>query len=345
MNYFRQNIDDMKGYVPGEQLGRDYVKLNTNENPYPPSPKVIEAVRAAAEDLKLYPAPQADALRKKAAEAYGLSAESIMAGNGSDELLTIAVRAFVGEGERVVYPSPSYVLYPTLAEIQGAEPVEVPFPEDYSLPGTLLETEARLILLSNPNSPSGTFVPVDSVKELASRAAGIVLVDEAYVDFAEDNCLALVSEHDNVIVTRSFSKSFSLAGMRIGLAFARPEIINGMMKIKDSYNVGRLPIAAGVAALDDIAYMERNAAKIKAERKRLTSELEARKFEILPSSANFILTKPAGVSGVDLYRKLKERMILVRYFDTASVSDYVRMTIGTAEQMDALLAAIDEIVG
>lgn len=344
MKYFRPNINDMKGYEPGEQLGGGYIKLNTNENPYPPSPAVIEAVRDAAGEVRLYPNPQAGILREKAAGLYGLSAESVMVGNGSDELLTIALRAFVGEGQRVAYPYPSYVLYPTLVGIQGAEAVEVPFARNYSLPEALLETDARLILLSNPNSPSGTFVPVDGVKELASRTSGIVLVDEAYVDFAEDNCLRLVNEYDNVIVTRSFSKSFSLAGMRIGLAFARPGIIGGMMKVKDSYNVGRLSIVAGSAAIDDIAYMEQNAAKIKAERERLTSELEARGFEVLPSSANFVMAKPAGVSGADLYRGLKERMILVRHFDTASLSDYVRITVGTAEQMTTLLAAIDEIL-
>ncbi len=341
MNFLRSNIQNMEGYKPGEQLGVGYIKLNTNENPYPPSPGIIKALHeAAGEDLRLYPAPTADALRKKAAETYETAVGNVMVGNGSDELLTIAVRAFVGEGERIAYPSPSYVLYPTLSEIQGAEVEEVPFPPDYSLPDALLETDARLILLSNPNSPSGTFIPVDRIKELASRVPGIVLIDEAYVDFADDNCLRLVDEHANIIVTRSFSKSFSLAGMRIGLAFAQFEIIDGMMKVKDSYNAGRLSIVAGEAALDDIEYMKGNVAKIKISREELTSALQTRGFEVLPSSANFILAKPAGVSARDLYEALKDAKILIRYFET--LSNYIRITIGTPDQMTSLLAAIDK---
>lgn len=334
----------MEGYKPGEQISEGYTKLNTNENPYPPSPGVLEALRGSADEtLKFYPLPCADPLREKAAEVYGLAPEKIMAGNGSDELLTIAIRALVGEGDRIAYPWPSYVLYPVLAAIQNADAVAVPFPDDYSMPKDLAETDARITMLSNPNSPTGTFIPVDDVADLASRVSGVVLVDEAYVDFADDNCIRLVSEYDNVIITRSFSKSFSLAGMRIGLAFAAPDLIAGMIKVKDSYNLGRMCVAAGVAALDDIDYMRGNAARIRDERTRLLSELEKRNFYVLPSSANFVLARPADMSARKLYSELKNRKILVRYFDLEDLPDCVRITVGTAEQNDRLMAAIDAV--
>ncbi|MFC1671558.1 histidinol-phosphate transaminase [Planctomycetota bacterium] len=344
MSYFRKNIDEMTGYTPGEQLGKGYIKLNTNENPYPPSPGVIEAIRAEANDsLKLYPAPFADALREKAADSFNLSPENVMVGNGSDDLLTIAVRAFVGEGETIAYPWPSYILYPTLCRIQDAARLEVPFPSDYSLPEGLFGTDARLTFVNNPNSPTGTFVPVADVEQFASQTSGVVLVDEAYVDFAEEDCLSLVSKHENVLVLRTFSKSFSLAGVRIGLAFSTPEIIQGMMKVKDSYNADRLSIAAGAAALDDMEHMTTNAAKIVTDRVKLTAELQARGFEVLPSQANFVMARPPAPPARELYEQLKERKILVRYFDEPSVSDYVRITVGTPEQIAALLGAIDEI--
>ncbi len=345
MNYFRTNIEEMEGYKPGEQLGEGYVKLNTNENPYPPSPQVLEALqREAADTLRLYPAPLADALRESAASAYGVSPENVMAGNGSDDLLTIAVRAFAGEGDTIAYPWPSYILYPTLCRIQNANSRQIPFPQNYSLPPELFETNARLIFVNNPNSPTGTFVPVEDVDRLASQVSGIVLVDEAYVDFAEEDCLSLIGRHENVVVLRTFSKSFSLAGVRLGLAFSTPAIIEGMMKVKDSYNVDRLSIAAGVAALDDMEHMTATAARIVTGRVRLIAELESRGFDVLPSQANFVMAKPSEIPARELYEKLKERKILIRYFDEPAVADCVRVTVGTPEQIGALLTAIDEIV-
>lgn len=343
MSLFRVNIEEMEGYVPGEQLAGGFLKLNTNENPYPPSPGVVEALQGVGEELRLYPAPFADVLREKAAQVYGLAPENIMAGNGSDDLLTIAVRAFVGEGEPMAYPWPSYVLYPTLAAIQNASAVPVPFPEDFSLPGGLAEANARLTIVCNPNSPTGTFVPVDEISRLALSVSGVVLVDEAYVDFADDSCVSLVAEHPNVVVTRSFSKSFSLAGVRIALAMASPDLISGMMKVKDSYNVSRLCIAAGVAALNDIDHMRANVEKIRRERTHLSAELENRGFSVLPSSANFLLARLAEGSAEALYLALKGQNILVRTFDMEGLSDCVRITIGTPEQDARLLEAIDNI--
>ena len=251
--YFRKNIDKMNGYVPGEQpQDGQYIKLNTNENPYPPSQKVIAALKdEVSEKLRLYPDPGATSAREKVAEVFGTRPERVMIGNGSDELLTVIIRSFVGEGEKVVFPYPSYLLYKTMSEIQDAEECVIDFLEDYTLPGEIVVEGAAVTFICNPNSPSGTIIPVEEVSGVAGKIEGIIVVDEAYVDFADDNCMRLVDKHPNLIVLRTLSKSYSLAGMRLGFAVAHESLINGMMKVKDSYNVDRLSMASAVAALGD----------------------------------------------------------------------------------------------
>ena len=346
MSYFRANIDRMQGYQPGEQPRPQdgFIKLNTNENPYPPSPRVIEALRAqGGADVRLYPDPVATSVRRAASQVLGVSPESILVGNGSDELLTIAVRSFVGPGERVIYPTPTYTLYRTLAEIQGVETVEVPFPEDFSLPAGLAEAGGKIIFLANPNSPTGTLVPADEVDKLARAHSGVLVVDEAYVDFAGGNCLDLARTRENVIVLRTFSKSFSLCGVRVGLAVARAPIIEGMMKVKDSYNVNRFAIAAATAALEDIEHMRRNARKVIATRERLKRALAEMDFACYPSEANFVLARvPEGRAAGEIYENLKARKILVRYFDRPRLDDCLRITVGTDDEVDALLDALRE---
>ena len=343
--FVRPIIDAMTGYVPGEQpQDRRYVKLNTNENPYPPSPRVIDALRAAVnEDLRLYPDPLANALRERAAAVYGFRRENVLVGNGSDDLLNLVVRACVGTRDRVVFPYPTYSLYDTLVTLQEGAAVHVPYAADFSLPSGLAEARGRVTFVCHPNSPSGTPVPVDAIRALAGQVAGLLVVDEAYVDFADATALPLVHTHDNLIVLRTFSKSFSLAGMRIGLAFAAPAIIDALLKLKDSYNVTRLSIVAATAALEDYAWMQANVARIRHTRARLSDGLRAHGFTVLPSQSNFVLARRPGHRLEGLYGDLKARGVLVRYFPTPELHDAVRITVGTDAEIDTLLAALEEI--
>ena len=329
--------------MPGEQPGpgRRVIKLNTNENPYPPSPRVLEAiVRAADASVRLYPDPAARALCARAAEVYGVPADHIMAGNGSDELLALVLRATVDPGDRVAFPVPTYSLYETLVAVQGGEPVRVPFGDDFSLPPALAAARARVTFLCNPNSPSGTLVPVERVEVLARALPGLLVVDEAYVDFAREHALGLVGRLPNVLVLRTLSKSFSLAGLRVGLAFGPPELLGGLRTVKDSYNLSRLSQAAGEAALGDLPWMEANRARIKATRARLTRELERLGFRVPPSEANFVLARRAGVDLGPLARALAARDILVRHFPVPGLDDALRITVGTDAEVDVLLAAL-----
>ena len=341
-NYFRGNIQAMSGYVPGEQPRDDgIIKLNTNENPYPPSPKVYAALRKAVDaSLRLYPQPLSDSLRAAAAAAYGVDKENIMAGNGSDELLSMMLRCFVNPGQRVAYPVPTYSLYDTLVEIQGGVSARVPFPEDFSVPEELARQDAPLTLLCNPNAPSGTLVPLSEIVKLAGAVAGVLVVDEAYVDFAARegaSAIPLVGRVENLIVLRTLSKSFSLAGMRIGLAFASAEIIAGMNKVRDSYNLDRLSIVAGTAALADLAWMQRNAARIQRSRQRLASGLKRLGYQVYPSHTNFILARQRGKNLQPIYEELKRRKILLRWFDVPGLRDCLRITVGTPKEVQALL--------
>ncbi len=339
----RPGIAALAGYVPGEQpRDRRYVKLNTNENPYPPSPKVLAAVRAAAtDDLRLYPDPVATGLRRQAGEVYGFDPEWILAGNGSDDLLSIIVRACAGSDDPVLYPVPTYSLYDTLVAIQGARAVHVPFPADFRLPAAeLIAGAARVTFVCNPNSPSGTLTPVTVLEDMARRLSGLVVVDEAYVDFARETALPLVRRYPNVVVLRTFSKSFSLAGMRIGLAFADPAVIAELGKVKDSYNVTRLSLVAAEAALADYSWMEANVARIRATRARLIARLRELDFVVPDSEANFVLARRPGRDMGPVQRRLKQRGVLVRYFPTPELRDALRITVGTDEEIATLLEGL-----
>ncbi len=343
MGYFRRNIEEMEGYIPGEQLDTPYIKLNTNENPYPPSPKVIEAIKnEATSALRLYPNPMADPLRRVAAEVYGVNLNNIMAGNGSDDLLSIISRSFIGRYDKVLIPTPTYTLYDTLVMIQEGIVERVPFNEDFSLPSEIFKRKAKLLFLANPNSPSGTFIEIPDIKRLVERFDGMVIIDEAYGDFAPDSAIQLIKEYENIVVLKSFSKSFSLAGLRIGLAFASENIIKGMEKVKDSYNINRLSMAAGIAALKDLEWMRRNVKRIERTRERLISALKDLGFYVYPSHTNFVLARLKGIALKELYLYLKNKRILIRYFDTPSLYDSIRITIGKDEEMDILIKEIKE---
>lgn len=346
MSYFRNSIDTMEAYAPGEQpQGKGFIKLNTNESPYPPTAKVLKAMRDAANsDIRLYPDPMAQAVRRKAAEVLGCKPGRILVGNGSDDLLTMIFRAIVGPKRVVAFPVPTYSLYETLAEIEGSRAKTVPFPDDFSLPKKLFAKGAAATIIANPNSPSGTVTSNATLSRLARAIDGVLVVDEAYADFGESNALKLVDRHPNVIVLRTFSKSFSLCGVRLGLAFARESIIDGLAKVKDSYNVNRFAIAAGVAALEDIDVMRANAQRIRLTRARLTEALRARGWFVYPSQANFVLTRvPAPASAKEIYLRLKAKKILVRYFDKPRLDDCLRISIGSDREINALLKALDEV--
>jgi len=340
----------MAGYTPGEQPqpGEKIVKLNTNENPYPPSPKVFEAIRSiAADSLRRYPQPMADDFRRVAARHHGVTPGHILAGNGSDDILQIALRSYCGAGEVLASPDPTYSLYPVLAELADVRFVTVPWGADWSLPvDALLATDPRAIFFANPNAPSGTWVPPADVGALAARTGALVLVDEAYVDFADADCMGLLALHDNVLISRTLSKGYGLAGLRFGYAVAHPSIIEQMAKVKDSYNCDAIAIAAACAALEDQAYARQQWALVRSERARLTAELERRGFSVLPSRGNFVLaTTPGAACARPLYDALKMRGVLVRFFDKPGLSDRLRVTVGTPEENGAMLAALDAAMG
>jgi histidinol-phosphate aminotransferase len=346
-DFVRQNIREMAGYTPGEQpaIGERVVKLNTNENPYSPGPRVMQAIREINPDLlRRYPNPTADPFRDAAAKLHGLTRNHILAGNGSDDILTITTRCFVPPGGLLAFPNPTYSLYPILARLEDAKSVAVPWDANWSLPvEKLAATKASAIYLANPNAPSGTFVPLAQISELAKRFSGSLLVDEAYVDFAEDNGVSLVERFANVVVCRTLSKAYSLAGLRFGYAIAQPQVIEEMMKVKDSYNCDAISIAAATAAIQDQAYARQTWDLIKSERGRVTAELTQLGFTVLPSQANFLLAIVPGGKGKEMYLALKARGILIRYFDMPGLTDKIRITIGQSHENDVLLDAIGKM--
>jgi histidinol-phosphate aminotransferase len=348
MSYFRAELEAMAGYVPGEQpqTGK-FIKLNTNENPYPPSPAVKQAIAALLErGLGRYPDPLADAFRRRAAEVLGLQPDWILCGNGSDDILTIVTRSLVGAGQWLRLPYPSYILYKTLARLQGAGAEEVLFEPDWSLADRFAAPldDLKLVFLPNPNSPSGTMLPPARVLELAERLPCPLLVDEAYVDFADANCLSLVARCDKIMVSRSLSKSYALAGLRFGFLVAQPHLIAQLVKMKDSYNTGALAIAGATAAIDDQAWLADNRAKIVATRKRLTSGMRELGFATVDSQANFVWNPHPSVPLRPLYEQLKAQRILVRYMDYSGWGDGLRISVGTDEQIDACLAALESMM-
>ena len=342
----RPAVADMSGYSPGEQpaAGGRVIKLNTNENPYPPGEAVMRAIRAVdAESLRRYPDPTAMAFRAAAARRHGVSPDMVLAGNGSDDILTILLRTFVDAGGRVAYPSPTYSLYATLAQIQGAGVAEVPWRDGWRLPAdALAEVGAPLTFVVNPNAPSGTWVEPGELADLARRLRGALVIDEAYADFAGEDCAGLIADCPNVIVSRSLSKGFGLAGLRFGYALARPEVVAEMAKVKDSYNCDAVAIAAAAAALDDVALAERTWRQVAGDRDALAGDLAELGFDVTPSRANFLLARPPGDDreAGRLYRGLKSQGILVRHFDKPGLADRLRITVGTPAENAALLEGL-----
>jgi histidinol-phosphate aminotransferase len=343
-NFVRETVRGMDGYTPGEQPGESdrVVKLNTNENPFPPSPRVMAAIRdVEAESLRRYPNPTGDLFRAAAAKLHGVTPDMILCGNGSDDILTIATRTFIPPGGAIAHPDPTYSLYPVLAQLQDARTVAVPWGDGYALPiEALAASGANAVFLANPNAPTGTFVAPAEVAKLAAAFAGAVLVDEAYVDFANDHCLGLVRDHPNVVISRTLSKAYALAGLRFGYAVAQPAVIFEMMKVKDSYNADAIAVAAATAAVQDQAYARDKWRQIRGERARVTAELEKLGWRVLPSQANFVLATAPGGRGLEAYVGLRRQGIIVRHFDKPGLADKIRITIGQSHENNALLAGI-----
>jgi len=345
MSYARPNIEQMHGYVPGEQPKvPGLIKLNTNENPYPPSPKVFEALRAAVDErLRLYPDPQSLGLRQKLGRRFGFDPAQILIGNGCDDILNLCVRAFVGEGEKLAYFWPSYSLYPVLADIQGAQKIELPLDDQFQIRSVPSVAGVKLLFITQPNAPSGVWLHKEKLRDIIETMDGVVVVDEAYVDFASDNCLNFIGKYPNVLVARSFSKSSALAGMRLGWVVGPTELIGALDKVRDSYNVSRLSQLAGEAAIDDVPYFEETVRKVKATRERVRRQLEDWSFGVLPSETNFVFAKPpAPLTAKRWFDGLRERKVLVRWWDADRIRDFARVSIGTDKEMDKFLEATHE---
>jgi histidinol-phosphate aminotransferase len=347
MSYFRPEIEAMAGYTPGEQpQDGEFIKLNTNENPYPPSPAVAAAIQETVGRLKKYPDPMSGMFRRRAGKVLGVDPRWILCGNGSDDILTIITRTLVGQGQLLRLPYPSYVLYKTLAELQGAKYEEVHFNADWSLPERFASSNGnpRLVFLANPNSPSGTVVAPEQVLEIAQKLPCPLLVDEAYVDFAETNCMELVAKCEKIMISRSLSKSYALAGLRFGYLVAQPHLIEQFIKLKDSYNCDALSIAAATAAIGDSAWLAENRAKVISTRGRLIMEMRALGFVAVDSRANFAWNTLPGRSVRSFYEELKRRRILVRYMNYPGWDDGLRISVGTDAEIDTLLDQLKTMV-
>jgi histidinol-phosphate aminotransferase len=349
LELLRAAIRAMPGYTPGEQVA-DLIKLNTNEGAFPPSPRVMEVLAGVASDkLRLYPDPTSGPLRAAAARRFGVAPDQVLAGNGSDDCLTILFRGFLDPGERVACPWPTYGLYETLSSIQGAELVRLPFVETggrYQLPAALGAQGAKLVILANPNNPSATLVPVDELRRLADALGerAVLAVDEAYVDFAlgaglDASMLPYLDAHPNVVVLRTFSKSYSLAGARLGLMFAAAPIIEALTKVKDSYNVNALTQAIGVAALEDRAYQDEQVRRTLVERARLEKALAGFGCRWPASAANFLLVE-IGEQAEAIYLALKRQGLLVRWWKTPELRTKLRISVGKPEENDRVIQAL-----
>jgi histidinol-phosphate aminotransferase len=347
-SFLKNALRGFEPYVPGEQPpdGEDWVKLNTNESPLPPSPKVIEAIRAAAGDsLRLYPSPTAAPARAAVAAHLGLQPSQVALGNGGDELIEMCFRAFAGKGDHVAYPTPTYPLFEPLCRIHEMVPVAHPCAEGWTWTEDLATDHAPLKFLVNPNSPTGTWSAEAAVEDIVAKSRGVVVLDEAYVDFAPESCVGLIGKLPNLLILRTFSKSYALAGMRIGFALGDPGLIAALDAVKDSYNLDRLAIVAAVAAIRDDDHHRAIVEHVVGERAWLDEQLREARFEVAPSAANFLFVQPPpGSSATAVADALREHRILIRHYDREPIAGWFRITIGTRDEHDRLLAALKEIL-
>jgi histidinol-phosphate aminotransferase len=358
--FIRPSVRELHGYVPGEQPKiSGLVKLNTNENPYPPSPAVLRAIRKSVDGrLRLYPNPTCEPLRRKLAELHGCEAENIIVGNGSDEVLALATRTFTEpvtsggkrSASRIQFFTPSYSLYPVLTSIHGAEAAAVPLEEDFGLPPVAelkklgWDFSAALTFVTTPNAPSGRGYTRKELEPLCAAQKGIVILDEAYVDFADENAMAWAKKYSHVIVSRTFSKAYSLCAQRIGYFVGHPELIGALQKVRDSYNVNGLGQVAAAATLDDLGYYKRNFERVKHTRASVALRLAELGFFVRPSQTNFLLAKPPRFPAENWLARLRDKKILVRWFSYPETREFLRITIGSEKEMRLFLKAVEAIL-
>ena len=347
-SYFRPEIDAMTGYVPGEQPKlQNLIKLNTNENPYPPSPKAAEFLQNFDySKLRRYPNPMADDLRDAIARRNGLDRENVVIGNGSDDVLTMIFRCFTDKERPMAMLYPSYSLYAELAAMQNAQVIRIALdPDTFELCENLLEqaAPANLLMLTRPNAPTGNTFDYETVRSICCNFDGIVVIDEAYADFAPDNCMGLAKELNNVIVMRTFSKSYALAGLRLGYAVGAKHLIDGLMKVKDSYNSDMLAQGLGLASYCDEEYFKARCREVAEEREKLSCALQKIGFKVIPSAANFLFAAPPDGDGKKCFDFLREHAIIVRYFPGEVTGKYVRITIGTPQEDQILLETLKKL--
>ncbi len=346
--YFTDRLSHLVPYVPGEQpQDMPYIKLNTNESPFPPSEGVRRAVSEEADKLPLYSDPECVALRAEMARVFGVDPEWIVMNNGSDETLNFAFMAFADEAHPLVFPDITYGFYPVFADLNRIPYEEIPLADDFSVRPEDYIGIGKTVVLANPNAPTGKCLPLADIERIvASNPDNVVIVDEAYVDFGGESAVRLVGQYDNLLVTGTFSKSRSLAGARLGFGIGNPALIRDLNTIKYStnpYNINRLTAAAGIAALREQAYYDANCRILSQNRDWTTRALEKLGFEVIPSKANFVFAKAGDIDGETLYRKLKEKGVLVRHFDKDRIRAYNRITIGTLDQMKTLIEKIQDI--
>ncbi|MEA5534936.1 histidinol-phosphate transaminase [Crocosphaera sp. XPORK-15E] len=340
----RECVNQTPGYVPGEQpQTTDYIKLNTNENPYPPPDKIFDTLQQELTKVRLYPDPVSTQLRKAASKVFGVSYNNILAGNGSDDILNIAVRTFVNPGETVAFLDLTYSLYETIAKVHGALIKTIPTNENFELDGPLICPEAKLVFLASPNPPLGKHLNREYLEETCKQATGIVLIDEAYIDFSDENHWDFLEKYDNVIISRTMSKSYSLAGMRVGFAISSLGIIEQMDKVRDSYNLDRIAQTLGSNCFEFQDYFKQIWQQVRNTRTRLTNSLKNLDFLVFDSDANFVLASPQWIAASELYTKLKEQKVLVRHFKHPRINNYVRISIGTDPEIDRLLEVINKL--
>ncbi|MBR6322517.1 MAG: histidinol-phosphate transaminase [Lachnospiraceae bacterium] len=347
--FFSSKYDALTPYTPGEQpLDMKYVKLNTNELPYPPSPLAVQMASEEAKRLQLYSDPECRSLKEAAAEILGFAPEEMIFTNGSDDILNFAFMAFCNSTHGAAFADITYGFYPVFAALNNVPYKIIPLREDFTIDPAPYMKEHSTIFIANPNAPTGIALPLSDVEAIISADPDrIVVVDEAYVDFGGESALPLIRRYDNLLVTQTFSKSRALAGGRLGVGFACPALIRDLETIRYStnpYNINRMTMAAGVGALKDTAWFKQNVGKVAETRRNTVPALEALGFTVLPSSANFVFAKHKEAGGEELYQKLKEKGILVRHFSVERIRDFLRITIGTPEEMETLFKALSEIL-
>ncbi|SFI19555.1 histidinol-phosphate transaminase [Modicisalibacter xianhensis] len=346
--FWSPEVRELTPYVPGEQPRERLIKLNTNENPYPPAPGVEQALRNyPADHLRLYPDPDATALRDALAKEYGVDTEQVFVGNGSDEVLALAFQAFFRQDKPLLMPSITYSFYPVYCRLYGIKSRTLALDDDWQVPLEAMHTDNGGIIFANPNAPTGHGHGRDAIGRLLERNRdSVVLVDEAYVDFGGESVVPLVARYPNLLVTGTFSKSRSLAGLRLGYAIGSHELIEGLERVKNSFNsypIDSLAIAAGVAALEDTAHFDACRERVIATRERTRQRMESLGFTVLPSQTNFLLVTHPDFNAGELFVGLRERGILVRHFNTEALQDFLRISMGTDDEMDSLIEALEDL--